>query len=86
MKGFLITSMQADHVTLCTEDKIECDAGLPKAFYHRYALISGQPHICELCTEDRLDLECEAGPLNAFLLLVCTDSRPASHWNGTYRQ
>ena len=60
--------------SLCIEDKLdlECEIGLLKAFYQWYALIRGQPHICELRTDDRIDLGYKAGPLKAFLSLLST--------------
>ena len=65
----LFLSLVCRPASLCTEDKLdlECEAGLPKAFYHWYALIRGQPHICELRTDDRLNQrpDCEAGPPKA---------------------
>ena len=52
-------------------------------FYRWYALIPGQPHICELRTYDRLDLECEAGPLKVcfhWYIIPWFQSSPTSEW------
>ena len=38
--------------------------------------------ICELCTDNRLDLECEAGPLKVCMYAICTDPRPLQSCQG----